>query len=267
MRRAGTIPALCALATFVALSVPKETSAQLATSLPSPSEAGNLLGGGLSSFADESVEQAAPDSVLRVTLAQALRLAANVDPNYVAALRQVGDADWVRRQAWMAFIIPSADFRWSWNRFSSPQFNLGTGDLADELTTATLGARYDLFTGGARIYDMQGSAARVDGARAGELRPSSCESPRNGRHAPNSNSRSHGLVCFPARPFRRTRCSFSWSSRVRKWKSCSRMRQSRCLDSNWDAGSAIPVRRTRFRWTRFQPGSFRSPRPTRTGRP
>jgi outer membrane protein TolC len=169
MRRAGTIPALCALATFVALSVPKETSAQLATSLPSPSEAGNLLGGGLSSFGDESVEQAAPDSVLRVTLAQALRLAANVDPNYVAALRQVGDADWVRRQAWMAFIIPSADFRWSWNRFSSPQFNLGTGDLADELTTATLGARYDLFTGGARIYDMQGSAARVDGARAGEL--------------------------------------------------------------------------------------------------
>jgi hypothetical protein len=276
MRRAGTIPALCALATFVALSVPKETSAQLATSLPSPSEAGNLLGGGLSSFADESVEQAAPDSVLRVTLAQALRLAANVDPNYVAALRQVGDADWVRRQAWMAFIIPSADFRWSWNRFSSPQFNLGTGDLADELTTATLGARYDLFTGGARIYDMQGSAARVDGARAGELQARF--ETALGTEAdyyeviaqtelPNSNSRSPGLVCFPARPFRRTRCSFSWSSRVRKWKSCSRMRQSRCLDSNWDAGSAIPVRRTRFRWIRFQPGSFRSPRPTRTGRP
>ena len=35
-------------------------------------------------------------------------------------------------------------------------------DLADELTTATLGGRYDLFTGGARIYDMQGSSARVE---------------------------------------------------------------------------------------------------------
>jgi outer membrane protein TolC len=169
MRRAGTIPALCALATFVALSVPKETNAQLATSLPSPAEAGNLLGEGLSSFGDESSEQVAPDSILRVTLSQALRLAANVDPNYVAALRQVGDADWVRRQAWMAFIIPSAQFQWSWNRFSSPQFNIGTGELTDELTTASLGARYDLFRGGARIYDMQGSAARVDGARAGEL--------------------------------------------------------------------------------------------------
>ncbi len=169
MRRLRTIPTLWALATVVALSVPDATPAQLATSLPSPSAAGDLLGGGLSSVGDASIEQAAPDSVLMVTLSQALQLAANVDPNYVAALRQVGDADWVRRQAWMAFVIPSAQFQWSFNRFSSPQFNLGTGGLADELTTASLGARYDLFTGGARIYDMQGSAAGVDGARAGEL--------------------------------------------------------------------------------------------------
>ncbi len=169
MRRLRTIPTLWALATVVTLSVPDVTPAQLATSLPSPSAAGDFLGGGLSSVGDAPNEQAAPDSVLRVTLSQALRLAANVDPNYVAALRQVGDADWVRRQAWMAFVIPSAQFQWSFNRFSSPQFNLGTGDLADELTTASLGARYDLFTGGARIYDMQGSAAGVDGARAGEL--------------------------------------------------------------------------------------------------
>ncbi|MEJ2370299.1 MAG: sigma-70 family RNA polymerase sigma factor, partial [Gemmatimonadales bacterium] len=38
--------------------------------------------------------------------------------------------NWVRRQAWMAFVIPSAQFQWSFNRFSSPQFNIGTGDLA-----------------------------------------------------------------------------------------------------------------------------------------
>ena len=169
MRRLRAIPTLWALATVVAFAAPDTAPAQLATTLPGPGAGDELLSGGLSSLGDAPIEQAAPDSVLTVTLAQALQLAANVDPNYVAALRQVGDADWVRRQAWMAFVIPSADFRWSWNRFSSPQFNLGTGDLADELTTATLGARYDLFTGGARIFDMKGSAARVEGARAGEL--------------------------------------------------------------------------------------------------
>jgi outer membrane protein TolC len=169
MRRLRSITTLWALAALVALSVPDTAQAQLATTLPGPEAGEDLLSGGLASLGDEPGEQAAPDSVMTVTLAQALQLAANVDPNYVAALRQVGDADWVRRQAWMAFVIPSAEFRWSWNRFSSPQFNLGTGDLADELTTASLGARYDLFTGGARIFDMKGSAARVDGARAGEL--------------------------------------------------------------------------------------------------
>ncbi len=169
MRRWRAIPTLWALATVVALLVPDASPAQLATALPGPTATDDLLGSGLSSLGEAPVEQAAPDSVMTVTLAQALRLAANVDPNYVAALRQVGDADWVRRQAWMAFVIPSAQFQWSFNRFSSPQFNLGTGDLADELSTATLGARYDLFTGGSRIHDMKGSAARVDGARAGEL--------------------------------------------------------------------------------------------------
>ena len=169
-RRPGT-SALRLLAIGLALSAPTAARAQLATSLPGPYTSGDLLGPQRSSAAvgNSSIEQAAPDSILRVTLTQALQLAANVDPNYVAALRQVGDADWVRRKAWMAFVIPSAQFQWSWNRFSSPQFNIGTGDLADELTTASLGARYDLFRGGAKIFDMQGSAAGVDGARAGEL--------------------------------------------------------------------------------------------------
>ena len=169
MKRVRVIRAVVALATLGALSGAGAAQAQLVTSLPSPEGAAGLLDEGLSPFGAAPTEQAAPDSVLTVTLAQALQLAASVDPNYVAALREVGDADWVRRQAWMAFVIPSAQFQWSWNRFSSPQFNIGTGDLTEELTTASLGARYDLFTGGARIYNMQGSAAGVDGARAGEL--------------------------------------------------------------------------------------------------
>jgi len=69
-----------------------------------------------------AADQETQDSILLVTLPEALRRAAGVDPNYVAALRQVGDADWVRRKAWSAFLLPSIEFRWSLNRFSSEQF-------------------------------------------------------------------------------------------------------------------------------------------------
>ena len=108
MKRVRVIRAVVALATLGALSGAGAAQAQLVTSLPSPEGAAGLLDEGLSPFGAAPTEQAAPDSVLTVTLAQALQMAANVDPNYVAALRQVGDADWVRRQAWMAFVIPSA---------------------------------------------------------------------------------------------------------------------------------------------------------------
>jgi len=164
---------LSAVAILAALAVPADAGAQLATAVPGYATpvtegraAASLSAGALS---PSSATQEAPDSLLRVSLGEALQRAANVDPNYVSALRQVGDADWVRRKAWMAFVIPSIQLQWSWNRFSSPQFNIGTGDLADQLTTATLGARYDVFRGGAKFFDMRGSAAGVEGARAGEL--------------------------------------------------------------------------------------------------
>ena len=102
-------------------------------------------------------------------LGEALRRAAQVDPNYVAALRQVGDAEWVRRQAWSAFLLPSIEFQWSYAKFSSEQFNIGTGELTDELTQASLGGSYDLFRGGAKVFDMRRSGAGLDGAKAGEL--------------------------------------------------------------------------------------------------
>jgi outer membrane protein TolC len=138
-----------------------EARAQYATSLP----------GTAGSASGEIVEQQrqAVDSVLRVDLRQALLRAAQVDPDYVAALRQVGDAEWVRRQAWSAFLLPSINFQWSYAKFSSEQFNIGTGELTDELTQATLGGSYDLFRGGAKIFDMRGSGAGLEGAKAGEM--------------------------------------------------------------------------------------------------
>ena len=109
------------------------------------------------------------DTIPVVTLAEALEAAANVDPNYVAALRQVGDAAWVRRGAWSAFLLPSINFNWSLSQFSPEQFNIGTNSVTDRLTTFSLQGTYDVFRGGAKFHDLAGSAAAVDGAAAGEL--------------------------------------------------------------------------------------------------
>jgi outer membrane protein len=108
--------------------------------------------------------------VATVTLAEALSRSANVDPDYVAALRQVGDADWVRRSAWSAFLLPVVDFSWSWTKGSSPFFNLGTGGLTDELTQFALRGSLPLFQGGSRIFDLKAASAGIDRAEADEQR-------------------------------------------------------------------------------------------------
>jgi outer membrane protein TolC len=105
-----------------------------------------------------------------ITLGEALSRASGLDPNYVSALRQVGDADWVRRSAWSAFLLPQLDFQWSWQRYSSPSFNIGTGEFTDKLTQFSLSASYAAFRGGARIFDLQAANAGKDRSTAEEAR-------------------------------------------------------------------------------------------------
>lgn len=112
---------------------------------------------------------AAPDTLPQVTLSEALEAAAQVDPDYVAALRQVGDAAWVRRGAWSAFLLPSVDFQWSLSKFDPESFNIGTNELTDRLSQFSVSASYDVFRGGAKFHDMSRASAAVDGAGAGEL--------------------------------------------------------------------------------------------------
>lgn len=109
------------------------------------------------------------DTIPVVSLAEALESAAHVDPNYVAALRQVGDAAWVRRSAWSAFLLPSVNFQWSLAQFSPEQFNIGTNAVTDRLTSYALSGSYDVFRGGAKFHELAGAGAAVDGAAAGEL--------------------------------------------------------------------------------------------------
>src|SRR5258708_40125640 len=47
------------------------------------------------------------DSLPQITLTDALQRAAQLDPNYVAAVRQIDNAEWARRSAHRAFILPS----------------------------------------------------------------------------------------------------------------------------------------------------------------
>jgi len=118
--------------------------------------------------------QAAPaqtDTVPRVTLTEALQRSARLDPFYVAALGQIDNAQWGRRNAFAVFILPAVTIGASMQRSDPPSF-LFTDSLvrAKTLWTANLVARYDLFTGGQKIAELTRSAAALESARADELR-------------------------------------------------------------------------------------------------
>jgi outer membrane protein len=112
------------------------------------------------------------DSLPRVTLAEALERAARLDPNYVAALGQVDNAVWARRNAFAVFILPAVTVGVNAQR-SNPLGFIFAGDtffLAKTAWTGTLTARYDLFTGGQKLAELSRSGAELAGAHANELR-------------------------------------------------------------------------------------------------
>ncbi|HSE27536.1 MAG TPA: TolC family protein [Gemmatimonadales bacterium] len=113
---------------------------------------------------------AAPqDTLPRVTLAEALERATRLDPNYVAALGQVDNAEWGRRNAIMAFVVPSLTLSTSYTQSTSPSFNFGTGGFSKQFVQANAVAQYEVFDGGRRIFELQRAKADLEGARASEL--------------------------------------------------------------------------------------------------
>lgn len=111
----------------------------------------------------------AADSVPRVSLDDALQRAARVDVGYVRALGNLNDAEWGRRLAFTVFILPSVTASTDYINYSTPQFNVGTGQQASRAVTARLDARYELFTGGRKLAELSRSRAAFDGAEAGEV--------------------------------------------------------------------------------------------------
>jgi outer membrane protein TolC len=111
----------------------------------------------------------ATDSVPVITLAEALQRAAQLDPNYVAALGQVDNAVWARRNAFAVFILPSVTLQADATRTNPPGFNFVTFTPEANAVTAQVTARYDLFTGGQKLAELSRSGAILEGAHAAEL--------------------------------------------------------------------------------------------------
>src|SRR5437879_1611833 len=104
-----------------------------------------------------------------VTLAEALRRATGLDPNYVAALGQVDNAVWARRSAFSVFILPSVTLSTSATKYAPPFFNFATLKPEPYSVQAAVSASYDLFTGGQKLAELTRSGAALDAAHAGEL--------------------------------------------------------------------------------------------------
>ncbi len=109
------------------------------------------------------------DSLPQITLADALQRAAQLDPNYVAALGQVDNAVWARRSAFAVFVLPAVSVTTDISRPNPPSVNFVTFKPVRTQVLSQLNARYDLFTGGQKVAELTRSAAALDGAHASEL--------------------------------------------------------------------------------------------------
>jgi outer membrane protein TolC len=111
------------------------------------------------------------DTVPRISLTDALRRAARLDPNYVSSVGQIDNAQWARRNAFAVFVLPSVSIGAIGQRTNPPQFFF-TNTLQRVPTTwsAQLVARYDLFLGGQKFAELSRSGAALEGAHADELR-------------------------------------------------------------------------------------------------
>lgn len=128
--------------------------------------AGVLL---LATLAAPAAAQDTPGATPVVTLAEALERSARLDPDYVGALGTVESAEWGRRAARLAFILPSVTAGLDVTKYSSGFFNLGTGELQSTAVTARVDARYELFSL-RKLAELSRAGAALDAAVAGEAR-------------------------------------------------------------------------------------------------
>jgi outer membrane protein len=108
------------------------------------------------------------DTLPRVTLEQAIQRATRLDPNYVRAMGQVGNAEWGRRAAFAVFVLPSITANLDATKYSTDFFNVGTGRPQSTAVNASFTGRYDLFSA-RKFADLGRTRAELESAEAGEL--------------------------------------------------------------------------------------------------
>lgn len=115
----------------------------------------------------QAFAQAVRDGGPVVTLSEARRRAALLDPDAVSAREDVETAGWERRAALSDLITPNITAGTSYTRFSDPFFNFGTGNISPSSTSATLQASYTL-VGFSKITELKRSRAAFESAVAYE---------------------------------------------------------------------------------------------------
>src|SRR3954468_14004109 len=108
------------------------------------------------------------DSVPRVTLGEAIRRSTQLDPDYVRALGQMDDAEWGRRAAVLAFVLPSVQVGLDETKYSQAFFN--PANPANPTSTLVVGrasARYEVSF--RKFSDLSRTKAEIASADAGEI--------------------------------------------------------------------------------------------------
>lgn len=112
---------------------------------------------------------ATADTLPVVSLSEAIERASRLDPDYVLALGEVDNAEWGRRAARFAFVLPSVSLSTDLTKYSSAFFNIGTGAPQSTSATARIDARYELFSL-RKLAELTRTGAQLEAARADELR-------------------------------------------------------------------------------------------------
>jgi outer membrane protein len=111
----------------------------------------------------------AADTIPRITLGEAIRRSARLDPDYVRALGQIENAEWGRRAAMLAFFVPSVELRLEQTEYSQNFFN--PANPANPTSTLVVGratANYEVFSL-RKFSELSRTKAEIASAEAGEL--------------------------------------------------------------------------------------------------
>jgi len=120
------------------------------------------------SIAVSTPPAAGQDTVPVFTLAQALERAVKLNPDYVAALGFVAEADWARKAARVAFVVPSLQLSLDQVWYSQPFFNFGTLQQSSNSSTFRATANYEIFSA-RKIMDLGRTQAELEAATSTEV--------------------------------------------------------------------------------------------------